>query len=89
MIMNYLGRRLYLKHNIRVVSLRREPTAQKSLLGTLSHVHKDTEAATAAAHFQPPPVGEQIAAKLIGAVCFFWIFYQMRKEGAVYLVDDS
>ena len=36
--------------------------------------------------FEPPPVGEQIAAKIAGAVCFFWIFYQMRREGAVYLV---
>ena len=36
--------------------------------------------------FHPPPAREVLAAKLIGAVCFFWIMYKMRDEGAVYLV---
>lgn len=29
---------------------------------------------------------EVVLAKLVGATCFFWIFYKMRHEGLVYLV---
>jgi hypothetical protein len=38
--------------------------------------------------FVPPPAREVFAAKLIGAVCFFWIFYKLRNEGAIYLVNQ-
>lgn len=41
------------------------------------------------AGFVPPPRGEVMAGKLIGAVCFFWMFYIFRKDGAAIFVSPA
>lgn len=38
--------------------------------------------------FVPPPRGEVMVSKLIGAVCFFWMFYIFRKDGATIFVSS-
>lgn len=38
--------------------------------------------------FVPPRSGEVMVSKIIGAVCFFWMFYIFRKDGATIFVSS-